>query len=353
MRHSLKIAAVCAAVLAAQPGSANDSVAGFGVGGLELRQTDAVRLVREHLQITKDEIRVDYVFRNETDAPVSGIVAFPLPPVGGEDWLEGYALPLSGRMDYVGFTTLVDGEPVTMTPEHRITLDGVDRTDELLAIGVQAVAVHNWEVLEMARRDWTPDQEAALAAQGFVDENGRPRWVLHSTYWREQRFAPHTDVRVSHRYHPVSGGSVDSWFPGPDPAIARAEPQTEAQAEARADYDAMRDTMRARYCVTPEDEARMRAQVNGETGLVGFSTFFSTEIDYILTTGANWRGPIGDFTLVVEAPGAHDFLFLCLPGARWVSQSRVEFSARDFVPTQDLSIYISRAVGEAIQALED
>lgn len=353
MRHSTIIGAVCAAVLFAQPGVANDSMAGFAVGGLELRQTDAVRLLREDLHITMDEIRIDYVFRNETDEPVTGIVAFPLPPVGGDDWFEGYALPQSGRMDYVGFRTLVDGEPVTMTPEHRITLDGVDRTADLLAIGVHAVAVHNWEILELARREWTAEQEAALQAQGFVDETGRPRWVLQSTYWREQSFAPQTEVRVSHRYHPVSGGSVDSWFPGRDPSLPRDDPQTAEQAEARAQYAAMRDEMRARYCVTPEDEARMHAQLAGETGVIGQAIFFSAEVDYILSTGANWRGPIGAFNLVVEAPEDWDFAFLCLPGVQRISQSRLEFHAENFVPTQDLSIYISRAAGEAVRWRED
>ena len=340
MRHLTIIGAVCAAVLFAQPGVANDSMAGFAVGGLELRQTDAVRLLREDLHITMDEIRIDYVFRNETDEPVTGIVAFPLPPVGGDDWFEGYALPQSGRMDYVGFRTLVDGEPVTMTPEHRITLDGVDRTADLLAIGVHAVAVHNWEILELARREWTAEQEAALQAQGFVDETGRPRWVLQSTYWREQSFAPQTEVRVSHRYHPVSGGSVDSWFPGRDPSLPRDDPQTAEQAEARAQYAAMRDEMRARYCVTPEDEARMHAQLAGETGVIGQAIFFSAEVDYILSTGANWRGPIKDFRLVVDKGSPDNLVSFCMDGVKKVSDTRFEVRKQDFEPKGDLNVLL-------------
>lgn len=335
-----------------QMAAANDSVAGFGVGGLELRQTDAVRMVSEDLHITPYEIRVRYVFRNETDDPVTGIVAFPLPPVGGEDWIQGYALPHAGHMDYVGFSTLVDGVPVVMTPEHRITLDGQDRTADFLAIGVHAVAVHGWEILEIAERDWTDAQKAALRAQGFVTADGRPRWVLQSTYWREQTFAPHSDVVVEHTYRPVAAGSVDSRFPGatPDSYPESADP---ARAESRARYFEQLDAERARYCVTPEIEERMRTQFADRPEMAHRWIFMSDQVDYILTTGNNWRGPIGRFSLTVESPGAWDFVFLCLPGAHWTSQSRVEFTAEDFVPTDDLSIYFSRAVGPAIDALSD
>lgn len=332
------IAVLGALTLPVVDARANDSVAGFGVGGLELRTTDVVRMVREDLRITPDQIDVRYVFRNETDHDATLIVAFPLPPVGGEEWLEGYNLPRFGRLDYVGFQTLVDGEPVVMTPDHRITLDGIDRTTDFEAIGAHAVAVHGWETLDSARRSWTPEQNAALRDQGFVDDNGRPRWVLQSTYWREQVFPAQTHVVVEHRYTPVSGGSVESWFP------AALEPNRGPE------YRAMIETQRARYCPEPEIEQAMRAQLAGETGVVGQSMFGSRDVSYILTTGAGWRGPIGQFNLVVEAPGAWDFVFLCLPGKRRISHSRIEFSAENFVPTQELEVYFARAFGESIDA---
>ncbi|WP_323036743.1 DUF4424 family protein [Pararhodobacter sp.] len=325
---------------------ANDSVAGFGVGGLELRSTDVVRMARENLRITPHLIDVRYVFRNETDRDVTLIVAFPLPAVGGDGWFEGYDLPHSGRMDYVGFQTQVDGASVTMTPEHRITLDGRDRTDAFEAIGVQAVAVHNWDIYDLARRSWTPAQIEALTAQGFLNAQGRPRWEIQSTYWREQLFPAQTDVVVAHRYAPVAASSLDSWFPADqEPAVI---PDTLVDF-----WDEHRDRIaaqRAQYCPEPQIEEAMRAQLAGATGLVGYSTFLSSEVDYILTTGAGWRGPIAQFTLVVEAEGPWDFVFLCLPGQQRVSHGWIEFSAQNYVPTQELSVYFARAVGEAIDA---
>ncbi|WP_461472926.1 hypothetical protein [Pararhodobacter sp.] len=68
---------VLAAPDAAAPAQAKDSMAGFGVGRPDLRQTDAVRLVSEVRSIHVDEIRAVCMAHNETEAEVTGIVAVP------------------------------------------------------------------------------------------------------------------------------------------------------------------------------------------------------------------------------------------------------------------------------------
>ena len=69
------------ACLEASPAAANDSYAVLGAGGLELRQTAAIAMESEDLYVSRDEIRVSYVFRNLTQADIVADVAFPFPEV--------------------------------------------------------------------------------------------------------------------------------------------------------------------------------------------------------------------------------------------------------------------------------
>src|SRR5882724_3879663 len=60
---------------------ANDSTAELGTGGLNLVRNEEVDLLSEDLRVSRDAIRVTYHFRNHTDAPVTYLVAFPLPAI--------------------------------------------------------------------------------------------------------------------------------------------------------------------------------------------------------------------------------------------------------------------------------
>ena len=77
-----RLITICGA-LAAAPAFANDSVAELGTGGLILSRTDAVSMLSENLSISPDKVDVDYVFRNQTEADVEAIVAFPMPDIAG------------------------------------------------------------------------------------------------------------------------------------------------------------------------------------------------------------------------------------------------------------------------------
>jgi len=67
------------ALALAAPALANDSVAVTAAGGLVLVPNDAIDMVSEDLYVSRREVRVRYVFRNRTRAPVRVTVAFPMP----------------------------------------------------------------------------------------------------------------------------------------------------------------------------------------------------------------------------------------------------------------------------------
>jgi hypothetical protein len=61
-------------------------------------------------------------------------------------------------------------------------------------------------------------------------------------------------------------------------------------------------------------------------------------VHYILTTGANWKGPIGTFKLTIAKNSPKDKVSVCLPDTRKTSPLTFEVVRHDFVPTQDLKV---------------
>ena len=63
-------------------------------------------------------------------------------------------------------------------------------------------------------------------------------------------------------------------------------------------------------------------------------------IGYILTTGANWSGPIKDFRLVVDKESTNNLVSFCAQGVRKIGPTQVEIRISNFMPTSNLSILI-------------
>ena len=63
-------------------------------------------------------------------------------------------------------------------------------------------------------------------------------------------------------------------------------------------------------------------------------------IEYILTTGANWSGPIRDFRLVVDKGDARNLVSFCGNGVKKISPTQFEMRERDFMPEHNLYVLI-------------
>jgi hypothetical protein len=135
----------------------------------------------------------------------------------------------------------------------------------------------------------------------------REKTVTH--HWM-QVFPPQRAVAIVHEYTPVAGGFFT--HPGAD----------------------FRQEMARTYCVGPKLIAALEA-----------SEHWLRNVHYILTTGANWKGPIGRFklTIVKESPG--DKVSVCLPDTRRVSATTFEVTRTNFVPDEDLKILFIPAPG--------
>ena len=309
---------IALAALAGSAALANDSTAEKVTGGLVLTRTAAIDMVSEDLFISPERVRVAYVFRNRTDAPVRTTVAFPLPDRDlGEMHFSDTAYPSD-------FHTLVDGRPVTMQVERRALLNGVDHTALLTGLGIPVqTGDPGSDVLDRALARLRPADRQRLVQMGLAadDDGVYPLWTVKETYYWEQVFPAGRPLNVQHSYVPGVGGSV---------AVSLSYPEIRNSAEGRAEQ--------RRYCTDRDFLATLDRWAARDR-----NTITSTEqrLGYILTTGGNWRSPIGSFHLVVDKLDPRAIMSFCGEGVRRISPTRFEVRHRNWRPTRDLQILIA------------
>lgn len=317
-----KLAAAMLALATAAAALANDSTAEHGAGGLVLRQSRDIDMVSEDLYVSAERVRVRYVFRNRAPRDVAVTVAFPMPDRDlGEDRHSDSAYPAD-------FSTRVDGRPVAMQVERRAMLGGADHSPLLQRLGVpiapdeegtgrivDALAALPAAQLERLRALRLIEVDEYDAGQGWRRE-AVPAWTVRETWHWEQAFPAGRDLRIEHDYRPGTGGSVDV-------ALARSDYRNSAEGRReQADYCTDRAFLAAL------DRAARAAPVS------------ERRVRYILTTGGNWRSPIGDFRLVVDKGRPENLVSFCGSGLRRISPTQFEMRRRNWRPDRDLAVLI-------------
>ena len=231
------------------------------------------------------------------------------------------------------FEVRVDGRPVPTRAVRRALAGSRDITRELLAIGLpDAVVFETFGGDDPDALPFTPAQAKALRALLGRDAplNG---WQVEETRLWEQTFPAHREVVVEHTYRPFVGLAYDEPFQRRFPAsgtgeLTAASPVGEARLPAEACVD---DSTRAGI----DRRIDALAKAGAETVKRSLS-----DVEYILGTGRNWEGPIGDFTLRIEKETPDEIVSLCFPGRPVrTSPTTIEFHARDLVPQDRLVIY--------------
>lgn len=322
IRLNRSVAALLMAGLLVAPAAANDSVASMGAGGLVLERTDGIEMRSEDLYVSAREIRVRYRFYNRTARDIATLVAFPMPELkGGIE--NDVALEDPLRMP---FTTTVNGRRVATNVEQKAMLNGVDHSGLIRGLGLPLTP--RGEATIAALGTLPQPQVDMLVEMGLVEDRSWtdagvrhlelvPLWTLKTTHYWTQVFPAGRELDVRHRYAPAIGGSAGSLFG--DPAMAGSENHNE-QATRYCTDDAFWNGAR-----------RMRAR-----GLYLSETW----VDYILTTGANWAEPIGEFRLVVDKGSSRNLVSFCGEGVRKIGPTQFEIRRRNYTPAQDLSVLI-------------
>ncbi len=320
-RRGPAFAILLAAALAAGAVRANDSVAEAAAGGLVLKQSRDIDMLSEDLFISAGEVRVRYVFRNRAPRDVRVTVAFPLPD---RDLAQVEYSDVAWPGD---FATQVDGRPVRMQVQRRAVLGGVDHSALLQSLGVPIARDRIAGASEVIER-LGPRQQERLIRAGLAQPVGEgsaryfeARWTVTESWYWDQTFPAGRDLVVEHRYTPGTGGTAST-------GLGSAEFRRGEYGRAQI----------ARYCV----DAAFLAAVDRIVGRAGsdYPTVSEQWIRYVLTTGANWRSPIGSFRLVVDKGDPRNLVSFCGEGVRRISPTRFEMRRRNWRPTRDLDILI-------------
>jgi hypothetical protein len=178
-----------------------------------------------------------------------------------------------------------------------------------------AFPVPEWDAedegdLELDRRGKNP-MGFSVVVDGkpvrFQTERKRTGSKIKVTHHWQQRFPAGKRVSVRHTYAPVAGV-----FFGPE----KENPLPELDEHLTKDF-----------CVGPALLAAMKKK-----------PLVLRSVRYILTTGANWKGPIETFRLVLEKRDPRDKVSVCLPDTRRLDARRFVVERTAFTPTEDLRI---------------
>jgi len=296
--------------------SANDSTAILKSGALQLTVSPSIALEREDLYLSMREVRVSYRFRNTSRKDITTLVAFPLPEITVGDDTQ-YDVGDADPANFIGFSVTANSQPVTPELELRATRFGIDQTALLARHGIPVLPFgprfhQSLETVSGAARD-------ELERAGLVDWTSAfganneplptPHWKAHASYYWTQTFPVGAVTEVSHRYRPVSGVS---FF-----------------------YDGMVNdkAMQQAYCMDKGFRKTAVARFGGGNAAM-------RELHYVLRTGANWLGTIGEFHLTIDKGAPGNLVSLCIDGIRKTGPAIFEMTRRNFIPEQDLKILV-------------
>jgi hypothetical protein len=119
----------------AEIATANDSAVELAVGGMTFTSQD-VSVEEEALTITPETVTVLYRFLNQTKAPVTLTVGFPLPELDLSEQDVLYAIPSSDPVNFVDFKTKVDGKAIRFDVVQKARLGAKDVTAAIRGAGL-------------------------------------------------------------------------------------------------------------------------------------------------------------------------------------------------------------------------
>lgn len=341
-----------ACLIAALPtvAAANDGFGGLSATGLTFGQTEAVAMEREDLFIGMDRIHVDYVFRNITDADVSGEVIFPLPPIALGAMLESaFNLPEDiDRENLMNFKAVVDGVEVPVQIDRIAVIEpawdpaaplsqqydapGREVTAELAGFGI-GLSLDS-EAINAQLLALDAGTQARLTAAGLVEfyssvegmppDQAYPLWSVILRYHWTQDFPAGKSVAISHDYENHPPGGLFGW-----------------EYPVQADY---LKGEQARYCV---DDGTSRAIVKALTQTQDGAPYvmgMAHNIAYVLRTANSWAGPIGTFRLTLDKGAPGNVISLCADGIKKIGPTSFLLEKTNYTPERDLEILVASPI---------
>lgn len=305
-RLTLLIAA--ATLAAASFAFANGFVSERRAGGIAFKKTDTIAIASEELYISRNEIRVSYVYQSKAPAAQTVTISFPMPEVplddGGDATDVFFNDNIPDTRNYMNFAVQSDGRPVETRLTERALFKGKDVTARLQRAGVPLTPVKD---REQALAPVPIEVKKALLKDGLLigeEPHYTPMWTYQVLFEWQQTFPP-GPTKVDIKYRPFAGDSSDFGV------------YFEKGAGVK------------KYCADPAFRAAL-AKRRGKVELA--------QVGYILKTAKYWSGPIGKFRLVVDKGEPGSLVAFCPVNSKKISDTQFEWTATNFVPDRDIEV---------------
>jgi hypothetical protein len=340
---------------------ANDSTAMMAAGGLQFAKSDAIKMASEHLQVSIDRIKVAYIFENISNKDITTTIVFPLPEykdpgmvdfTWDDEVLNDKTVPLGT------FKVIVNGKGVSHQTLIRAIYQGKDITHLLKISGIPlntTLAQNN----RIEEGDGEVDKEGnpmgdfpekqfqvwVLKAKklGLMNKEGEPLWKKQIMYYWTQTFPAHQSISISHEYVPSKGwNDIESWnTPDCKTVLFDIDSNNSLWRNISMSND---------ICLNDEGKNVIFTNWKEYFALAKTDYVFANHVKYILTTGANWAGPIGNFTLDIEYPKQNTVALYTkfygnLPANIIKAPGHIKISLDNFIPRENLSVLVFKKPG--------
>ena len=310
------------------PALANDTTAELTSGGLVLEQSADIEMRSEDLAISEREISVRYRFFNHGAADETVTVAFPMPDVVWQGVDTNIAVPDPESPNFLDFHTFADGREVEAQYEQKAFADGRGnfRLAQIPGRAARAAERRDMEGAGCARprrsgqADQAEDRRAGrLRRRQGLGTSCRAQLDVQVVVLLAPDFPAGREITVEHRYTPSVGATTGTRL-----QMDPIEPADLSEYESR-------------YCVDKRVPGRSSRRAGQAADLrhVG-APLFEKRIAYVLTTGANWAGPIGDFHLTVDKGSPDSLVSFCADGVKKIGPTLFEVRHANFTPARDL-----------------
>lgn len=321
---------------------ANDTTAAVSAGGIEFTKNNAIQMQSEALTISPGRVNVAYLFRNISNASITTTVSFPLPPDNnfGDDALENWddeIVPANAHPPFRDFMVQIDGKTVAYNIKRLALLNGKNIAPTLEKEGIplqpnflKYVDDKNCNIEDKYYDGHNQPRNISVAeckkwfekakALGFLGKDNRPLWQKQVIYYWTQTFPAQKTVSVIHNYTPQTGS-------GAGLPIPKNLKQFYNYALYKP-WAQKNDNRKEHYKETTQWDIN-----------------WFQNVQYILTTGANWSGPIQQFKLTLQYDPEQIVLFNRFYGNSKpkITQTRgnTEIELTNFTPKQDLNIFFT------------
>lgn len=326
------VIAAALAVSFTQGARANDSTAELAAGGLVFVKNDNIEMRAEDLFISTKQVRVRYKFFNRSNKDVMVRVAFPMPDILMADGDANISIPTEDPVNILGFKTSVNGKPAKMEVEQRVFVGKTEYTKFLQNLGIP-LAPHIAATGQALDR-LPAEKQAEFVKQKLaeieeydagkgMEKHLAPRWTLRTSYHWEQTFPANAETSIDHDYQPSVGQTVGTSIGGDFPS------------DQVADYT-------KKYCIDQDfiaSASRVRKAAKAD-----YPPFTEERIEYILSTGANWSGPIRDFRLVIDKGSPDNLITFCGDGVKKIAATQFEMKKTNFTPKGNFAVLILKRI---------